>query len=91
MGDEVAIAADVAREMLWVALKLGAPMVVVALGVGIGTALVQTFTQIHESSVALVPKLVAVLVTAVVVLPWAMIVLSDYTRGIMGGMGHWFP
>lgn len=91
MSDDVAIAADLAREMFWVALKIGAPVVLVGLGVGIAVSLIQNFTQIQEASVTVVPKLIAVGITLIVLLPWAMYVLVDYTRGIVGGMGQWLP
>jgi len=89
--DEVSIAADLAREMFWVALKIGAPVVLVGLGVGIAVSLVQSFTQIQEASVSVVPKILAVGITLIVLLPWAMYVLVDYTREVMGGMGDWLP
>ena len=89
--DEVSIAADLAREMFWVALKIGAPVVLVGLGVGIAVSLVQSFTQIQEASVSVVPKILAVGITLIVLLPWAMYVLVDYTREVMGGMGQWLP
>lgn len=91
MNDEVAIAADLARDMFWVALKIGAPVLIVGLGVGIAAAVFQAYTQIHETTIALVPKMVAVIATAVVILPWALYVLADYAREVMGEMGHWFP
>jgi flagellar biosynthetic protein FliQ len=89
--DDVSIAVDLAREMFWVALKIGAPVVLVGLGVGIAVSLVQSFTQIQEASVSVVPKILAVGITLIVLLPWAMYVLVDYTREVMGGMGQWLP
>lgn len=91
MSDDVAFAADVARDMFWMALKVGAPIVGAVLIAGILAALFQSLTQIQEASVALVPKLAAVIAAALVVLPWAMVMLVDYTRGVFGEMGHWFP
>lgn len=55
--------ADVAlmlRESMMVMLKLGGPILMAALGVGLVTSLFQAATQINEQTLAFVPKVLAI-------------------------------
>jgi flagellar biosynthetic protein FliQ len=61
---------DWSREALRLALVTGAPLLAVALAVGLVVGIAQTVTQLHEPVVGLVPRLVAVAVAALVLLPW---------------------
>jgi flagellar biosynthesis protein FliQ len=38
-----------------------------------------------------VPKWLAVGAAIVLLLPWAMVVLGDYSRAVFSGMVRWFP
>jgi flagellar biosynthesis protein FliQ len=60
------------REALRMALLLGGPLLAVALVVGIVVGIGQTLTQMHDPVVGLVPRLVAVLLAALVALPWLL-------------------
>jgi flagellar biosynthetic protein FliQ len=70
----------VAREGLWVPLLVGAPALLAALVVGVLVSLVQALTQIQESTLSFVPKLLAILVAQLLTLPFAITVLGDFTR-----------
>ncbi|MDX2035184.1 MAG: flagellar biosynthetic protein FliQ [Isosphaeraceae bacterium] len=61
---------DWSREAIKMALLLGGPPLVVALLVGLVLGVGQTVTQMHEPVVAQIPRLVAVLVLVLVILPW---------------------
>lgn len=61
---------DWSREALKIALLLGGPPLAVALLVGLVLGVGQTLTQMHEPVVAQVPRLVAVLLLVLVILPW---------------------
>jgi flagellar biosynthetic protein FliQ len=68
------------REAMGVVLKLGGPPLAVGLLVGIVMSLIQTITQVHEQTVAFVPKLAAMLVALVVMGPFMVSTLTDFTR-----------
>ena len=68
------------REAVAVVLKLGGPPLLVGLLVGIVMSLVQTVTQINEQTVAFVPKLAAIVVTLVVLGPFMLGTLTDFTH-----------
>ena len=61
---------DWSREAIRLALVLGGPLLAVALIVGLLVGIGQTLTQLHEPVIGLVPKMVAVVVAVLVLLPW---------------------
>jgi flagellar biosynthetic protein FliQ len=63
-----------------VMLKLGGPPLMVALGVGLMISLLQAVTQINEATLAFVPKVLAIGVALVLLGPFMLSTLSDYTR-----------
>lgn len=60
---------DVVQEACYLILKLSAPMVLTALALGVVISLIQAITQIQEMTLTFVPKLIAVLAMALLVLP----------------------
>jgi flagellar biosynthesis protein FliQ len=67
---ESSLLIDWSREALRLSLLMGGPLLAVALAVGLLVGIGQTMTQLHEPVVGLVPRLVAVTVAALVLLPW---------------------
>ena len=80
---------DVARDTIWTVLILAAPMMVVALVIGVAISLLQALTQIQEMTLAFIPKILAMFVTLLLALPFMGDVLQAHmTRlaaRIMGG------
>jgi flagellar biosynthetic protein FliQ len=70
---------DLARNMIMTAALIAAPMLVVALAIGLLVSIVQAVTQIQEQTLSFVPKLVAVAVTFIVALPWIIQIMVKYT------------
>jgi flagellar biosynthetic protein FliQ len=68
------------RESVTVVLKLGGPPLGAGLAVGILMSLVQTITQVHEQTVAFVPKLAAIVFTLVVLGPFMVGTLTDFAH-----------
>jgi flagellar biosynthetic protein FliQ len=65
--------------MIMTALLIAAPMLVVALAVGLVVSIIQAVTQIQEQTLSFVPKLIAVAVTFIIALPWIIQVMVRYT------------
>ena len=61
---------DLARESILVMIKIGAPVMIVALLVGIVIALIQALTQMQEMTLSFVPKVLAIFVTVLLALPF---------------------
>ena len=74
-----ALVVDLARDAITVALLLAAPMLIVALGLGLIVSVLQAVTQIQEQTLAFVPKLVGVAAVFLVALPWMIQLAVKYT------------
>jgi flagellar biosynthetic protein FliQ len=81
-----ALVTDLARNAMMVALIVGAPMLAVALIVGLLVSIFQTVTQIQEQTLSFVPKLLAVAVTFLLALPWVLQLLVKYTTELFRGL-----
>ena len=74
-----ALIVDLARNAILITLLLAAPLLIVALGVGLFVSVLQAVTQIQEQTLSFVPKLVAVAVVFLVALPWMLQLTVKYT------------
>jgi flagellar biosynthetic protein FliQ len=72
-------AIELARHALLIALVLAAPVLGVALLIGLITSALQTATQLHDQSLSFVPRLVVIMLVALVTLPWGLEMLVDYS------------
>ncbi|MDQ8158904.1 MAG: flagellar biosynthesis protein FliQ [Gemmatimonadota bacterium] len=77
---------DLTREALVTALMIAAPMLLIALGVGLVIAIIQSVTQIQEQTLVFVPKLVLVGGAFIVGMPWLLQILIRYTTQLMRGI-----
>jgi flagellar biosynthetic protein FliQ len=77
---------DWSRETLRMSLLLGGPLLAVALLAGLVINVLQTVTQLHEPVVGLVPRLVAVLVVLLVILPWLVGRWVSFTVDLIGSI-----
>lgn len=71
---------DILREGVGVALKIGAPMLLLSMVVGILVAIFQAVTQIHEQSLSFILKLIVVVGVLLVGGGWMLENLQDYAR-----------
>jgi flagellar biosynthetic protein FliQ len=69
---------DVAREAIFVLIKIGAPVMLVALVVGVMIALLQALTQMQEMTLSFVPKILAIFLTLVLTLPFMIATLVGF-------------
>lgn len=69
-----------AMEML---VTVCAPVLLVALALGLAVSLFQAVTQINEATLSFLPKLLGVLVTLAIAGPWMMSVLVDWIRQVL--------
>lgn len=73
---------DVAREGIYAFFRAGMPVMLVALVVGFVISLGQALTQIQEQTLVVVPKIVAVLVSLILFLPYMGDALTAYMARI---------
>jgi flagellar biosynthetic protein FliQ len=77
---------DLSRDAIVTALMIAAPMLLIALGVGLLVSIIQSVTQIQEQTLAFVPKLVLVGGAFIVGMPWLLQILIRYTTQLIRGI-----
>ena len=70
------------RQALWTAMLVCAPLLVVALAVGLIIGIVQAATSINESTLSFIPKLLVMGLALLVFGSWQLVTLIDFTRSI---------
>ena len=78
-------ATDLIRNTLLVALTVSAPMLLIGLVVGIFVSLLQAVTQIQEQTLTFIPKIVAMVAAAIVLMPWIGARLLEYSATMFMG------
>lgn len=71
------------QESLKVAALLTAPLLGVALVVGLIVSLIQALTSIQEMTLSYVPKMAAVAAVLLILAPWMMEILTDFTANVI--------
>jgi flagellar biosynthetic protein FliQ len=73
---------DIARDGIVTFLKVGAPLMLVALTIGLVISLLQALTQIQEQTLIFVPKILAVFAAMLLMLPFMSDALAGYMTRI---------
>jgi flagellar biosynthetic protein FliQ len=76
----------IAGEAVYTILKASAPMLILALVVGLIISVFQAATQIQEQTLAFVPKIVVVMLSILVFGPWILQTLADYTFNLLDNL-----
>ena len=73
---------DLLRDAVGVAIKLGAPMLLLSMLVGVVVAIFQAVTQIHEQTISFILKLIVVISVMLLAGGWMLSNLQDFTHEI---------
>ncbi|UYZ00526.1 flagellar biosynthesis protein FliQ [Peribacillus frigoritolerans] len=79
---------DIAEKGIYMVLIIAAPLMVIALIVGLVVSIFQATTQIQEQTLAFVPKIVAVLLGLILLAPWMLSHLLSYANEIFGNLNR---
>lgn len=71
------------RQMLYIALELAAPFLLLSLFIGLIISLLQSITQMHEMTLAFVPKMFAISFALVILFPWMLKILTKFTNNLL--------
>lgn len=77
------------REAITLATLLSAPILAAALIVGLLVSIFQAVTQIQEMTLAIIPKMMAVIVTIVFLFPWFLEKLSVFMSSALNNFPTW--
>ena len=78
-----AVLLEVGRDAVIVTLKVGAPLMLIALLIGLIISLFLALTQIQEVTLTFVPKIIVVFVSMLLLAPFMLHTLVDFTERIM--------
>lgn len=70
------------RHAIEITLLISAPLLLVALVIGLLVSIFQAATQINETTLSFIPKLIGIFVTLIVAGPWMLTVMLDYMREV---------
>jgi flagellar biosynthetic protein FliQ len=70
----------IGSDALTLLLIISMPVLGVVMGVGLLVSIFQAVTQIHEATLAFVPKLIAAVLVFALAGPWMITTLVDYLR-----------
>jgi flagellar biosynthetic protein FliQ len=79
-------AIEIGRESIYVMLKIGAPVMLLALVVGLAIALFQALTSIQEMTLTFVPKIIVIFVGIMLMLPFMLSSLTTFSQGLFDRM-----
>ncbi|MFC4355254.1 flagellar biosynthesis protein FliQ [Chryseomicrobium palamuruense] len=71
-----------AEQSVYTVILLCAPLLLVALGVGLLVSIFQAMTQIQEQTLSFIPKILAVFISLVLFGPWMLTTIVDFTRNL---------
>lgn len=77
---------DLAKSTLLTSLALVTPALLVGMVIGLVVSLLQTITSVQEQTLAIVPKMLAVVATLLLLLPWILGTLREFARGLFANL-----
>ena len=80
---------SIGTEAIKTTIYLAGPLLFAAMAIGIVVSVLQAVTQINESTLTFIPKMVAVIVVLMVMAPWMLEVLQHYATHVLGNAGEW--
>jgi flagellar biosynthetic protein FliQ len=86
MNEEIVM--NIGAEAIKTIIYLAGPMLIAAMVMGILISILQAITQINESTLTFIPKMVAILVVLAVMAPWMLEVMKQYTVEVISSAGE---
>jgi len=77
-------ALDLGRHALLMALMLSVPIIGAGMLVGLIVSIFQSMTQLQEQTLSFVPKIVAMVGVALLLIPWLASLLMEYATHLFG-------
>ncbi|MCI8859656.1 MAG: flagellar biosynthesis protein FliQ [Lachnospiraceae bacterium] len=78
---------DIAREALFLIIKVSAPLLLISLIIGLIISIFQTVTSIQEQTLTFVPKIVAVFLGMMLVGGWMLEQLTGFMTELWSNFG----
>ena len=88
MGSDLAL--QIMADLLWNALLIAAPLLLVTLAVGLLISVVQVVTQVQEMSLTYIPKIIAAIMVLVLFGPWMLKRLISFSVTLISNIPSYF-
>ena len=82
---------ELGRATLFTALIIVAPALLVGMFTGLAASLFQTVTGLQEQTLAIVPKMIMVVATILLLMPWIIRTLVEFARNLFSGLAAYTP
>ncbi|MFZ9036351.1 MAG: flagellar biosynthesis protein FliQ [Francisellaceae bacterium] len=86
---EQSLAIYFTKQMLWQAMLIGAPIVITALIVGVIISIIQVVTQIQDSTLSFIPKIIAVTFVVMLAAGWMLSTLENFATSIIANIPNY--
>ena len=73
---------NIARQTIWVIVETAVPVLLVSMVVGLVISLFQTLTSIQEQTLTFVPKLIAILLTIMIIGSWMLNLITGFMNNL---------
>ncbi len=83
---EPSLALDLGREALILTMVVALPILLVGLVVGVIISILQAVTQIQEMTLTFVPKIIAMMIAGVLLMPFLLQRMMEYATEMFGSM-----
>ena len=83
------VVVDIIRQTLLTAFWLAAPLLAVGFAAGVGISLVQIATSMQDNAFSTIPRLVAFLLSLLLLMPWLIQKSVAYTVTLWGDLGRY--
>jgi len=83
------IVIDIAKQAIFLVLKVAAPMLITSLVVGLIVSILQTVTSIQEQTLTFVPKLIAVFLVIMLFGNWIITNVKDFMVELYSNFGYY--
>jgi flagellar biosynthetic protein FliQ len=74
---------DLVRTALIMSVKIGAPILIAGIIVGLGISVLQAITSIQDQTISTVPKIIVMIAAAVAIMPWVVQRLVEYAAELL--------
>jgi len=79
-------ATEILKNLMFQAVSLAAPILLTAMVIGLGISLFQSVTSIQEQTLTFVPKALGIVGLLVVLMPWMLRTLIEFTTAVIQKM-----
>lgn len=87
MTEDIVI--SLGRDAIWTTVLLAAPLLISALIVGLVVSIIQAVTQINESTLTFIPKMLTIVVVMIILAPWMTQMLTSYTTELFTSLPNY--